>query len=76
VAASKEYDLSGPNGAVVFRDLPEGLKVRLTNGALGEITGNPHDGAYLLVRILENAAEPAKVGNDELVFFSDVTEVE
>ena len=54
MAASKEYDLSGPNGAVVFRNLPEGLKVRLTNGALGEITGNPHDGAYLWVRILEN----------------------
>jgi hypothetical protein len=76
VAASKDYDLSGPNGAVVFRNLPEGLKVRLTNGALGEITGNPHDGAYLLVRIVENSAEPSKVGNDELVFFSDVKEVE
>jgi hypothetical protein len=76
VAASKEYDLSGPNGAVVFRNLPEGLKVRLTNGALGEITGNPHDGAYLLVRILENSADPSKVGNDELVFFNDVKEVE
>ena len=76
MAASKEYDLSGPNGAVVFRDLPEGLKVRLTNGALGEITGNPHDGAYLLVRILENPADPSRVGNDELVFFNDVKEVE
>lgn len=76
MAASKEYDLSGPNGAVVFRNLPEGLKVRLTNGALGEITGNPHDGAYLLVRIVENAADPSKVGSDELVFFNDVKEVE
>jgi hypothetical protein len=76
VAASKEYDLSGPNGAVVYRNLPEGLKVRLTNGALGEITGNPHDGAYLLVRIMENSADPSKVGNDEIVFFSDVKEVE
>jgi hypothetical protein len=27
----KEYDLSGSNGAVVFRNLPEGLKVRLSN---------------------------------------------
>ncbi len=76
MAASKEYDLSGSNGAVVFRGLPEGLKIRLTNGALGEITGNPHDGAYLLVRILENSADPSKVGNEELVFFSDVKEVE
>lgn len=76
MAASKEYDLAGPNGAVVFRNLPEGLKVRLTNGALGEIIGNPHDGAFLMIRILESPADPAKVGQDELVFFSDVKEVE
>ncbi|NIO12062.1 MAG: hypothetical protein GTO40_30190 [Deltaproteobacteria bacterium] len=75
MAESKKYDLSGPNGAVVFRDLPEGLKVRLTNGALGEIVGNPHDGAYLLIRVLENSADPSQVGNEEAVFFSDVKEV-
>ena len=76
MAASEEYDLSGSNGAVVFRGLPEGLKIRLTNGALGEIAGNPHDGAYLLVRYLENSEDPSKVGEEELVFFNDVKGVE
>ena len=76
MAASEEYDLSGSNGAVVFRSLPEGLNVRLVNGALGEIAANPHDGAYLLIRYLENAEDPSKVGEEELVFFSDVKEVE
>ena len=76
MAASEKYDLSGSNGAVVFRSLPEGLNVRLVNGALGEIAANPQDGAYLLIRYLENAEDPSKVGEEELVFFSDVKEVE
>jgi hypothetical protein len=70
-----EYNLDGVHGAEVFRMLPEGLKIRLKNGAVAEITGNPHDGGFLLVTFLEYPSNPAKVGEEEAVFFTDVTGV-
>jgi hypothetical protein len=73
--SSKKYDLSGVHGAEVFRDLPEGLKIKLTSGAIGEIIGNPHDGAILQLRIVENPNDPSKVGDEEFVFYPDVQEV-
>ena len=71
----KQYDLSGIHGAEVFRDLAEGLKIRLTNGAIGEIVGNPRNGAILLIKILEHPEDPSKVGDEEAVFYPDVREV-
>lgn len=76
MAGPKRYNLSGPDGPAVFRELPEGLKVKLANGALGEISGNPRDGAFLLVKILEDPEDPSKVGQEETVFFADVRGVE
>jgi hypothetical protein len=76
VAEAQHYDLSGPNGPVVFRELPEGVRVRLTDGAMGEVVGNPGDGAFVLVKILENADDPSRVGQQETVFFLDVKGVE
>jgi hypothetical protein len=75
VESSKKYDLTGVHGAEVFRDLEEGLKVKLTNGSIAEITGNPHDGGFLLVKIVEDAANPANVGDEQAVFFQEVREV-
>jgi len=75
VESAKQYDLSGVHGAEVFRDLKEGLKVKLTNGQIAEITGNPHDGGFLLVRIVEDEANPSKIGDEEAVFFQEVREV-
>jgi hypothetical protein len=71
---AKTYNLSGVHGAEVFRDLEE-LKVRLTSGSVGEITGNPHDGGFLLVRIVEDESDPSIVGDEQAVFFEDVKEV-
>ena len=73
--SSKKYDLSGVHGAEVFRDLPEGLNIRLTNGQVAEITGNPHDGAILLIKIVESPDDPALVGTEDTVFYTDVKEV-
>lgn len=75
MASSKKYDLSGVHGAEVFRDLPIGLKIKMTNGSIGEIVGNPHDGGFVLVRMLEDPADPSKVGEEEAVFYTDVEEV-
>ena len=72
---NQDYKLTGTDGASVFRSLTEGMRVKMTNGAVGEITGNPQDGAYLMVRITENPANPSQVGEEDLVFFNDVQEV-
>jgi hypothetical protein len=71
---SQQYDLTGVHGAEQFRDLPEGLKIRLTNGALAEIAGNPHDGAVLIVKILESPENPSEVGEEQAIFYPDVKE--
>jgi hypothetical protein len=71
----KEYDLEGIDGAQTFRDLPEGLKIKLTNGAVGEIVGNPRDGAYLLIRFLESPEDPSKVGEEEIVYMTEIAGV-
>jgi hypothetical protein len=76
VTESKKYDLSGRNGSEVFRTLPEGTKVKLVSGAAGEIIANPHDGGYILVKILEHPLEPSKVGDEDYVFFNEVREAE
>jgi len=74
VETSNRYDLTGIHGAENFRDLPEGLKLRMTDGSIVEIVGNAHDGAVLVVKILEND-NPASVGEEETIFFPDVKEV-
>ena len=73
---AQKYDLSGQHGAEVFRTLPEGTKVKLVGGAAGEVTGNPHDGGFVLVKILEDPEDPSKVGQEDYVFFNEVREAE
>ena len=67
----KEYDLSGVHGAEAFRDLPEGLKLQLVDGSIGEIVGNPHDGAIMILKILESP-DAARVDTEETTFFTEV----
>ena len=73
--ASKPMDQFSINDAVLIQDLPEGIKVKLRNGAIAEVTGNPRDGGWIFVRYLEWAQHPAKVGADELAFCTDVIAV-
>ncbi len=69
----KKYVLSGPHGALTFMSLPEGTKITTIYGGAGEITANPGDGAYVLVRFTEHQ-DPAVVGTEEFVFFNEVRE--
>ena len=73
--SSKKYDITGVHGAEVFRALAEGLKIKLTNGQIAEITGNPHDGGFLLVKIVEDETNPSNIGDEQAVFFQEVREV-
>ena len=55
-----------------YRELPVGTLIELNNGARAEVIGNPGDGAWLLVKILESPDDPSEVGTEDLVFFADV----
>jgi hypothetical protein len=67
--------LKGRDAAGAYRTLAEGSKVRLTDGAIAQVIGNPGDGAWLLVRFMEYPADPSKVGQEDMVFFTDVEAV-
>lgn len=71
MAEIKQYDLNGQGGIDVWRNLPEGTKITLLNGAVGEITANPRDGNWILVKFQEHP-EASKVGQEEYVFFNEV----
>jgi hypothetical protein len=73
--ASSGSDLEGSNASLVYRDLPVGARVKRKDGAILEVTGNPRDGAWLLVRVVEDPNEPARVGQEDMVFFTDVVAV-
>ena len=68
-------DLEGSNAALVYRDLPVGARVKRKDGAILEVTGNPRDGAWLLVRVVENPNDPARIGEEDMVFFTEVEAV-
>jgi len=70
--ASGGYDPHSTEAAFAYRDLPVGARVKLTNGAVAEVTGNPRDGAWLLIRYVEHPQEPSRVGEEDMVFFTDV----
>lgn len=69
---NKDYDLFGVHGAEIFRDLDLGLKLRMKNGAIGEIIGNPHDGAVMQLRYLEYPEDPNRVGTEDFIFYTEV----
>ena len=73
--SSGSSDLESTDAASIFRDLPVGAKIKLKNGAVAEITGNPRDGAWLLIRFVEHPENPSLVGEDDMVFFVDVEAV-
>jgi hypothetical protein len=75
VAETKRYDLTGQSGIEVWRNLPEGTTITLTNGGVGEITANPQDGNWVLVKFREHP-DSSKVGQEEYVMFNEVRSAE
>jgi len=73
---TRKYDLSGQRGAETFRTLPEGTRLTMLNGAVGEITANAGDGGFVLVKFLVHPTDPSKVGEEDYVFFNEVREAE
>ena len=73
--SSGDSDLKSNNAALIYRDLPVGARVKRKDGAILEVTGNPRDGAWLLVRVVEDSNDPSRVGEEDMVFFTDVEAV-
>lgn len=60
---------------VALQDLPEGTNVRLPKGVIAEVTANPRDGGWLFIRFIEYPDDPARVGEEDMVFCADVLAV-
>jgi len=71
--ANPEEQLSA--GPVVLTDLPIGARVRVRSGAVGEVTANPRDGGWIFLRYVESEKDPTKVGEEDMVFCTDVMAV-
>ncbi|MFQ6031025.1 MAG: hypothetical protein ACE5Q6_26465 [Dehalococcoidia bacterium] len=72
---NRSEDRSNRSGTVDLQDLPEGAKVRLQNGAIAEVTANPRDGGWIFIRIVEHPEDPSKIGEEDMVFCTDVLAV-
>ena len=66
------YDFAGERGVDNFKALPPGLRLELVGGAVAEIVENAGDGAVVMVRVVEDATFPERVGEEEAVFYRDV----
>jgi hypothetical protein len=60
---------------VNIRVLGPGTRIGLIDGATAEIVSNPLDGVWVFVRYLTSPDDPAKVGNEEMVFAQDIIEI-
>ncbi len=58
-----------------IRDLAAGMRVVLISGAEAEIVDNPQDGVWLFARYVSSPADPALVGQEEMIFAQDVAEL-
>jgi hypothetical protein len=58
-----------------IRGLAAGTRVVLATGAEAEIVSNPGDGIWLFARYLSSAADPAMIGQEDMIFAQDVVEV-
>ena len=61
-------------GGIFIRDIPDGSKLKLTNGAIVEIVKNANNGGWVFARYLEHPEEPELIGTEDWVFFAEVQE--
>lgn len=63
------------SGPINVRDLPAGTRVALADGGEAEIIDNPGDGVWVFARYLSSPRDPARVGEEDMVFAQDVVAV-
>jgi hypothetical protein len=52
-----------------------GSRIVLDDGAIAEVVSNPLDGVWVFARFLSSPGDPARVGNEEMVFAQDIIEI-
>ena len=57
---------------VSLQEVPECTKVKLADGVIAEVTANPRDGGWLFIKFVEYPDDPSRVGEDDMVFCTDV----
>lgn len=69
---SDDLKVGGGGELVAIRDLEPGTKIRLRGGIVAEVTENPRDGMWVLVRYLETPTGPPAAERIELAGADDV----
>jgi hypothetical protein len=57
------------------RTLQPGTRIVTVDGAVAEIVSNPADGVWLFARYVESPGDPARVGQEDMIFAQDVVAV-
>jgi biphenyl 2,3-dioxygenase subunit beta len=73
-SAPRAEDEMNIDDTVILRELPVGARVKLRSGAIGEVTANPADGAWVFLRYL-TSPDPAQVGTEGNAFATEVVGV-
>ena len=60
---------------VNIRSLAPGTRIVLEGGAVAEIVSNPADGVWVFARYLSAPDDPARVGQEEMIFAQDIVEI-
>jgi hypothetical protein len=75
MAEQPSYQHRLPKTIINVLTLEPGTRVRLVGDAIAEVTANPQDGVWLLLRYMIVPGHPDQVGAEEMVFAEDVLEV-
>jgi hypothetical protein len=60
---------------VNIRQIPPGSRIALVDGGLAEVVSNPADGVWVFARYLSSPGDPARVGDEEMIFAQDIVEI-
>jgi hypothetical protein len=63
-----------PSGGPLLREAPVGTKLLLKDKTIVEILGNPGDGGWVNVKIIESPAGTHTVDDEEWIFYTDVSD--
>ncbi|MBM3941240.1 MAG: hypothetical protein FJ318_10275 [SAR202 cluster bacterium] len=61
-----------PSQIMNLLQIPVGAKVYLPDGGVGEVTDNPMDGSWIIVKTIESPEDPSSVGVEEPRFAEDI----
>ena len=58
-----------------IRQLVPGTRIALEDGVVAEVVANPGDGVWLFARTVSAPGDPARVGQEEMIFAQDIVAI-